>query len=554
MVQVEDAEPRSIPVKLASQGKDRRTVNDSVKLAVADLLKAAGKPDAHEIRYWLKATDNRDPDPQWSESAKQVLRLEKGAETAASKLDEERAKDLIEAIRKAIEGLDNARPLADQSQWIDRNRSMTADERRRSEDAQGRLEKTASELSKAADEHMADAYVDMAAKAKQVAEQPIAQAAEEMGKTLLHAEQSEGDERRQDAQAAVRHIEKAKKDLEDLLKKTEDLAKALDAQHKLEELAQLQQQIAEQMAQQQPQQQDQAGQAGPAEQGPAGAGRPEDPGDRSTRPRSSRTPRRSSRPASRPSCSRRSSSSATSRRSRKQQVAKQAELAELQQQAKGVAEKQEELNKKIEQFKKDDKSALEKAKAEPPSRQQQDQIVKDLNAAKLPQANDEQKESAKNLEKSADRLEQKAGSDDLKPNADEQKALDQARKDADKANDLKNQADRAKDAAEQAKDNADAKKDAAQQARKAAEQVDRQAKEVSKQAKKTAERSEGSEEVGQRSRGSREAGRERRRRGGGEAGGGKGRPVRRAGVRPPRSRRMALRSQRQVRRAGGRQG
>ena len=63
-----------------------------------------------------------------------------------------------------------------------------------------------------------------------------------------HEEESEADLRRQDAIASVKSIETARKQLEDLLKKTEELAQAIDAAHKLEELAKLQEQIAQAMA------------------------------------------------------------------------------------------------------------------------------------------------------------------------------------------------------------------------------------------------------------------------------------------------------------------
>ena len=80
-----------------------------------------------------------------------------------------------------------------------------------------------------------------------------------------------------------------------------------------------------------------------------------------------------------------------------QQVAKQAELAELQQQAKGVAEKQEELNKKIEQFKKDDKAALDKANAQAPAEKQQQNIVKELEKNQVQQAVADQNQAAQQL-------------------------------------------------------------------------------------------------------------------------------------------------------------
>src|SRR5205085_6999374 len=116
--QVEDAAVQTLAVPVAAA--DAHRVGGKYGLSVADVLKAAGKPDAHTIKYWLRATDNRDPDPQWSDSARQTLHVQKGAEAAAQKIEQEQGKELAEAIRKAIEDLDRTKPAATDAQKIDK--------------------------------------------------------------------------------------------------------------------------------------------------------------------------------------------------------------------------------------------------------------------------------------------------------------------------------------------------------------------------------------------------------------------------------------------------
>ncbi len=170
-------EPKPIAVKLG--GGDRHEISSTYKLDVARALSDANLPDATGLTYWLTATDNRDPDPQSTESVHQTLRLDRNANGIEEQLDQKRAHDMIEAIRKAISEVEQEKPPAEQFQWIDKNRSLSNDEKQNAENLKDRIEKTGTDLVAAADEHKEDAFADIAAKARSISDKRILGAAEE---------------------------------------------------------------------------------------------------------------------------------------------------------------------------------------------------------------------------------------------------------------------------------------------------------------------------------------------------------------------------------------
>src|SRR6202012_5436675 len=76
-VQVEGTPEQVAPIKITS--RDRHAFGDTYRLSLAQVLATAKVSDAKKVTYWLRATDNRDPDPQWSETAHQTLRVDKNA-------------------------------------------------------------------------------------------------------------------------------------------------------------------------------------------------------------------------------------------------------------------------------------------------------------------------------------------------------------------------------------------------------------------------------------------------------------------------------------------
>ncbi len=104
LVQVDDRPERAMPVLI--RGKNRRNIKEGWTLSIPEVLRQEGVPEATRISYQLKATDNRDPDPQTATSVRNTLLISKNEpKSFQDKLNEIRKEDLIAAIHKAIERL-----------------------------------------------------------------------------------------------------------------------------------------------------------------------------------------------------------------------------------------------------------------------------------------------------------------------------------------------------------------------------------------------------------------------------------------------------------------
>jgi hypothetical protein len=495
-IQVDGApEGRPLAVKLGTG--DRHSISSTYKLDVAAALSDAKLPDAQGLTYWLTATDNRDPDPQSTESAHQTLRLDRNAKGIAEQLDEKRAHDLMEAIRKAINEIEQEKWPAESFKGIDHNRELTNDEKQNVETLKDKVEKTSNDLVAVADEHKEDKFADVAAKAKAISEKYILGAADDVSKVELHADSA--DARSADAQQAVVSLTEARKLLEELLKQAEKQEKNVETADKLKDLAKDQQKLAEKAAQAQPNQpQDQSQQQQVAQKTQQAVGNDQPLNNEKAQHEAQKLAELENKVAQ----------IEKAQEQQEQQVQKQAAAAEVQQQANAVAQKQEALNQKIEDLKKNDKSALEKAGAQPPQAQQQENIVKELNKNQLQQATNDQKNAAQQLENAANQLQQKANDNNLQPNADQQAALNKEQQDAQQAQQQAQQAQQqaqqaqqtqqatnqaaqqAQQQAQKADASADQKKNAAQQAAQAAQQAAQVARQVEQQAKATEKQAE----------------------------------------------------------------
>ncbi len=491
MIQVEGADAAR-PFAVPLGNGDKHMIAGEWPLSVSAIVAKAKLPDAARITYWLKATDNRDPDPQSAESAKQTLRIDRNADSVAAQVDAKKSKDIREAIRRAIEELDSERRTIDHYQWDGNGRALSTDELQNLDILKDKVEKTSSDLSAAADLFLHGPYAGIARKAKEIAENGIATAAGQVVRVQLHGEAL--DVRGPDAKLAFHSMTDAKTRLEKLLEEEQKLAQAIEAQHKLEEIARDQQKLADQAAQAQPNQ-------------------PPDPSKQQQLAQKlqdviNRTPPLQDAKAARDARELaqlvdKVNELEKQQQQQEQQTQKQAQVADVQNQAKDLAQKQEDLNKKIDEFRKDDKATLDKASAQPPTQQQQQNIVGELNKNELAQATNEQKQSAHQLEDAANRLDQKANDNNLQPGPKQNEELtkrqndaqaahqdaDQSKQQAQQADNAKKNVDHAaqeaKQAAADAAKPADQKKNAAQQAAQAADQAAQVAHQAAQQAKAT---------------------------------------------------------------------
>src|SRR5207302_2832410 len=97
-----------------------------------------------------------------------------------------------QAIQKAIQELEQAKPKVDQGRRADLNRDLTQQEKkdvaRALEEAKDQLSQTSKELSEAAQKQLDSVFRQVAQKAKNVAENQIKNAAEEAAKGELNAD------------------------------------------------------------------------------------------------------------------------------------------------------------------------------------------------------------------------------------------------------------------------------------------------------------------------------------------------------------------------------
>src|SRR5439155_18018514 len=131
-------------------------------------------------------------DPQTVESARQALKIDKYQQLAyRARLEQEQARDLVQAIDKAIQRLNESEGQVNALKSIDANRAMNADERRRADEQRDKLANTGKDLGEAAESNLRTSFLEAAEKARQIAEGPIEKAAESVGKSRLNAEQAE---------------------------------------------------------------------------------------------------------------------------------------------------------------------------------------------------------------------------------------------------------------------------------------------------------------------------------------------------------------------------
>lgn len=215
VVQVDDRPPQTAPVNFSAI--DRRNVNGpDFPLSVADSLKAANVSEADHITYYLKASDNRDPDPQAGVSARQVLKIDKNEwQSYQSKVEQKIADDLTQAIRKTIEDLDRNQPRVERIR--DRGPKDSIEEWNRNDfhQATTELPRTANSLEQAADQAAETAFEDVARKLKAIARNPLRAAADDATQAELNLDN--GPERKAAAAESIKQIVKARDALKKLL-------------------------------------------------------------------------------------------------------------------------------------------------------------------------------------------------------------------------------------------------------------------------------------------------------------------------------------------------
>jgi hypothetical protein len=243
LVQVDDALPTAVPFVLSP---DERRRDGVWTVSLADLLRTlAPGSDPKHVFYQLRATDNRDPDPQVTTTPRQMLEIDRTVTPLAQRQDTEAAHALETAIREAKASLEAA-ARDEAALQAAQQKPLTAAQKAAAAGAQQKLATARETLQKAADAANGTRLAAQAAELRSVAENPVRQGEESSARAALSADQPA--DRNASAAAAQKNISDALARLNAVEGALKSEAKEQPLAHALEDLANRQQQLAEAMA------------------------------------------------------------------------------------------------------------------------------------------------------------------------------------------------------------------------------------------------------------------------------------------------------------------
>ncbi|HWE04871.1 MAG TPA: DUF4175 family protein [Tepidisphaeraceae bacterium] len=471
LLQIDDKPERTAPVAIHS--KNRKNIKDAWTLSVPAILRMEGVAEATRISYQLKATDNRDPDPQTGLSARQTLLISKNeTKSFQDKLNEMRKEDLQAAIRKAIERLNVDGPKVAVVRDHLARLALREEQVRDLADVRDHISLTGKGLAETAGDYLDTPFAEVAKAAKEISDNQIAQAADNTAKIALDGADIKAGH--SDGEVAYGKIIDARDALEQLLRKVEEAEKKAEAAQALKDAAKKQEEVAKEMAEHPEKQLENKLKQQEAIKKLEEAMR--------------KDPTLQNRDAQQLAQKLAELENKVEQEQQKQtdlqnQSEKQEEKQQAQEAANALAEEQKKLNEEVKQFAKDDKKPLEQAQAQAPDANQQQDLVKKIEQHELQNAAQQAQQQADQLKQDAKKLEAQAA----KPTAtaDQQKQQQQDQQNQQDAKAAEKQADQAaKDLQKQenaAQPNAGPAKDAAAKVEQAAQQVQQQADKVEKQ-------------------------------------------------------------------------
>jgi hypothetical protein len=476
--QVGEGAPQTVPVNFTTA--DKRVVKGSpLSISVADLLKTAANGRSETITYQLKVTDNRDPDPQVGFSNKQILKVDlNGSEDFQAREEKKLAADLTQAIERAIRELNLAQMHIQPARDFDAHQSL--DDWRRKQLSEGAVELpgTSKALASAAEDAKGSAFDAIAAQVKDIADKQITPAADDAAQADLNADK--GVERHDAAVRSVAEITQARDQLQKLLasqaidktlhqaEAARDLADAAKKQQEAADLMKTPQQLAEQPHDHQAQEQQRQ------------AMHEQELANQKLNAAMNQSEALRDQPAQETARELQDLIHKVDEVQKQQDAAaqhteKQKAAAAIQQDTNAVAQQQQALNQEIAKSVEQNKQALKQANANPPSKDQQQNIVKALDRNQIADARNQMDQSAAQLRREQAQLENLAQSKELHPTDEQQEAISkdqQAQEQAQKANDAAKDAANALKQAQKENDPADAR------AEHAAEKIEKQAEEM----------------------------------------------------------------------------
>jgi hypothetical protein len=458
MISVDDKEIG--PFDLIFDPTDRRKIRGQYDLSVGYMLQQAKVQTAQRISYQFEAWDNRDPDPQTALSVKQTLLITEAAiHSYEAQLEENDSNKLIAAINVAITQLNNADPRVNQLHQADPALPLRAEDRQAAEDTKNLLTKTASDLTDAADDAFSSEMANVAAVAEDIASHPITDAAQDVAKAQLDADA--GPQRQLDAAGATQQIADARKQLQALLVQVQKTEQRSEASRDLADAAHDQQKAAQDMAnhpdqaaknQQEQQKADQELQQAMNE----------DPGLKQDQ--------QAQTTADKLAALQQKIDDLHSQQNAQSQATAQQKPPD----ASKIAAAQNALNQQIQKFENKQQNNLQQAQTTPPTADQQNQIVNDLNNNQTATAAQKMQDATNQLNTAAQKLQQAAAtSQPFSPREQDKINADQQAQDA--AKNTQTQAEQAATALNQQTQQPTAGDPSIKQAQQTAEDIQQQA-------------------------------------------------------------------------------
>ena len=395
IVQADDNPPREVAIPLGPG--DRKLIRGVYTISVKDIAAQENLSDISRIAYQLNATDNRDPDPQSTLTPKQILTIDRNTRSYAEKEDEQQARELDRAIDQATQHLNEAEGKSAPLRNGDPNHSLSDEEKESAQTAQRELSDADQELHDAADAAQGTPFAGVGKKVEQIADQPVAQAADHTAKAQLDDDQPQ--QRADEANQAQQQIAAARDQLGQLRNQVEQARQQADAERDLQQAAKLQAEAARNFAQNPQKTSQNQNQQRQAMQKLSEAMQ-KDPGLRDA----------AAQQVAQHLADLANHVQDVERQQTRQeaQTAKQQQLAAVQDQSNKLAEQQKQLNGKIQHFAQQDQKPLESSYSHVPGADEQNNIVAALNQNDVDSAAQQMRQQAKQLNEAAHQLQQQA--------------------------------------------------------------------------------------------------------------------------------------------------
>jgi hypothetical protein len=188
LLHVDDHEPRVIKVPF-DKTDPRHVTGPAFALAVDDILTRETIPNASQITCQFRAFDNRDPDPQLSTSAPQVLRIDENSPRSfAGQQEQQMATGLQDILENILHELDRAAARVSRARTRDGSEPLGEWQSKELHQSATDLTAMSKGLSRAADQAPDSVFARVAADIKETADGPLRQAAEEASRADVESD------------------------------------------------------------------------------------------------------------------------------------------------------------------------------------------------------------------------------------------------------------------------------------------------------------------------------------------------------------------------------